>query len=161
MDASRCLVTVKFVDLSIPRVCNGGRQMEDWRSGAHSCVRMTGQRWLSLPPVLILILRTRLGPGPGLTSRQFPAQSTLRVKFSLKETESEPRRARAKQSRATACCLSVPDWLRLCSGQKSDCAQLLALPLPVCALQAGLTLMPGLTRLLKIQVRCLHAKQPS
>ena len=100
MDASRCLVTVKFVDLSIPRVCNGGRQMEDWRSGTHSDVRMTGQRWLSLlSPLLILILRTRLGPG--LTSRQFPAQSTLRVKFSLKETESEPRRARATQSRAT------------------------------------------------------------
>ena len=139
-----CLVTVQFDDLSIPRRCYGGRQIEDWRSGAHSGVRMTGQWRLSLQS---WSWSSGLGSGPAL-SENF----TRSGDWELKETESdEPEPAEARRGQAE------PGHTGLCAGLRTKKWLCSALS----SASTGLMADAGLTRLLKIQVRCLHAKQPS
>ena len=101
-----CLVTVKFDDLSLPRVCNGGRQNEDLRTGvAHSV--MSGGRvsedWdQSSSPDPDPQDSLGSGPGPAPSSR-------LSRRFGWNFHWRKPRASRGGTSRAGPQAAATPD----------------------------------------------------
>lgn len=102
-------------------------------------------------PVLILIPRTH----SARARDQLPVPGSVDASGEI-FTEGNRERAEAGQAEPGH---RQPPHRTGGSGQKSDCAQLRAPP--AAGLHSAGGADAGLTRLLKIQVRCLHARQPS